>query len=197
MAIFVIIDPFSMVPIFLTLTDRFKLEEKHSIRNKSTLIALCTLLVFAFTGMAVFNFFGITLPAFQIAGGILLLLMGIDQLRATAKRVNHEETDEGLHKDDISVFPMATPLLAGPGAISTVVLQGGKAVDMSHQIALAGALFAAMAATSLVLKLSPYLYRMLGKIGLNLMAKIMGLMLTAIAVQYIITGLAEAFKLVR
>lgn len=99
LAIFVIIDPFSMVPIFLTLTERFQKNEKDSIRNKSTLIALCTLMVFAFTGMSVFNFFGITLPAFQIAGGILLLLMGIDQLRATSKRVNSEETDEGLHKN--------------------------------------------------------------------------------------------------
>lgn len=188
-AVFVIIDPFAVVPVYLMLTERFTLEELRKTRRRAVYIASGLLLLFAFTGTALFNLFGITLPAFQIAGGLLLLIFGLQQLQGTRKRVKHEEEEESLARDDVSVFPLATPLLAGPGAISTVVLQGSQAESLSHMVLLGVAIVGAMIAGYFILKSAPYLYKLFGQTGLNLLTRVMGILLTAIAVQSILNGL--------
>ncbi len=188
-SIFVIVDPFAVIPVYLGLTDRFTAESLVKIRRKATLVACLILIFFAVTGMSLFNFFGTTLPAFQIAGGLLLFKFGIEQLGANRTRVKEEERDEGLHRDDISVFPLATPLLAGPGAISTVVLQSSKTKSTPSLLMLCLAIVLAVALCNLVLKLGPLLYRVIGTTGLNLLTRLMGLILTAVAVQFIINGL--------
>lgn len=188
-SIFVIVDPFAVIPVYLGLTDRFSAESLVKIRRKATLVACVILIFFAVTGMSLFNFFGTTLPAFQIAGGLLLFKFGIEQLGANRTRVKEEERDEGLHRDDISVFPLATPLLAGPGAISTVVLQSSKTKSTPSLLMLCLAIVLAVALCNLVLKLGPLLYRVIGTTGLNLLTRLMGLILTAVAVQFIINGL--------
>ena len=134
------------------------------------------------------------MPAFQIAGGLLLLLMGIEQLHGSHNKVKREEKEEGLHKEDISVFPLATPLLAGPGAIATVVLQSNEAKSVQHVGVLVLSIIGAMLASYATLKSGTYLFRVLGKTGLNLLTRIMGILLTAIAVQYIANGILEMFK---
>ena len=121
-AIFVIIDPFAVVPVYLTITEKLGREEQLLVCRKASVISAIILLIFAFTGTTIFNVFGISLPAFQIAGGILLLLLGIAQLDANRRRVKIEEQMESMEKEDVSIFPLAMPLIAGPGAISTVVL---------------------------------------------------------------------------
>jgi multiple antibiotic resistance protein len=188
-SIFVIVDPFAVIPVYLGLTDRFSAESLVKIRRKATFVACVILIFFAVTGMSLFNFFGTTLPAFQIAGGLLLFKFGIEQLGANRTRVKEEERDEGLHRDDISVFPLATPLLAGPGAISTVVLQSSKTKSTPSLLMLCLAIVLAVALCNLVLKLGPLLYRVIGTTGLNLLTRLMGLILTAVAVQFIINGL--------
>jgi multiple antibiotic resistance protein len=187
-----IIDPFAVVPTYLTLTERFSPSSRAHIRRKAVLIALALLIVFAVTGMKFFELFGITLPAFQIAGGLLLLILGVSQLHAEKAKVTPTEQDEGLSRDDISVFPLATPLLAGPGAISTVILLVTKAESTIRFFELLAAIVACMAVAFVVLRFSQYLYKILGNTGLNLLSRIMGIVLTAAAVQFILNGLHEA-----
>lgn len=194
-AIFVIVDPFAVVPVYLSLTEKYSPEGIVHTRRKATLVAFGVLGTFALTGLTVFNLFGITLPAFQIAGGILLLLLGISQLNNNRARVKPEETSEGMEKDDVSVFPLGTPLLAGPGAISTVVLLSTQAKTWIRNVELMIALVAAMAAAYLCLKAAPYLFKLLGKTGLNLLTRIMGLILTAIAVQFMLNGIKGALQM--
>lgn len=189
-SIFVIVDPFAVVPVYMSLTDRFSVAALRQIRRKATFVALGILMTFALTGMTVFKIFGITLPAFQIAGGLLLLNLGLAQLGANRTRVKPEEADEGLEREDVSIFPLATPLLAGPGSISTVVLQASQASSPLRVGILICALAGALAACNLILKSGPYLFRILGQTGLNLLTRIMGLILTAVAVQFILNGIS-------
>jgi multiple antibiotic resistance protein len=188
-SIFVIVDPFAVIPVYLSLTDRFDRASLIKIRRKATIVSCCILIVFALTGMSLFSFFGTTLPAFQIAGGMLLFKFGIEQLAASRTRVKEEERDESLHRDDISIFPLATPLLAGPGAISTVVLQSSKASSGVSVVLLCAAIIMALALCNFVLKMGPLLFKLIGTTGLNLLTRLMGLVLTAVAVQFIINGL--------
>ncbi len=187
-----IIDPFAVVPVYLTLTERFSQASRAHIRRKAVLVALVMLIGFAITGMKFFELFGISLPAFQIAGGLLLLMLGMTQLNADKAKVTPTEQDEGLSRDDISVFPLATPLLAGPGAISTVILLVTKAESRFRFFELLVAITACMVAAFLVLRFSHLLYRLLGNTGLNLLSRIMGIVLTAVAVQFVLNGLREA-----
>lgn len=191
-SIFVIVDPFAVVPVYLSLTERFSPSVVMQIRRKATLVASGILLTFAVSGFSIFNLFGITLPAFQIAGGILLLLLGLAQLQANRPRVKQEEKNESMERDDISVFPLGTPLLAGPGAISTVVLQSTQSGSSTGVLLLLLATILAMAASYLVLKLAHSLFRILGKTGLNIMTRLMGLILTAVAIQFILNGVKGA-----
>jgi multiple antibiotic resistance protein len=177
------------------LTERFGFTERKMIRRKASLIAMLMLITFAITGTGIFRIFGITMPAFQIGGGILLLSFGLSQLNTTRARVSDSEQDEGLHKDDISIFPLATPLLAGPGAISTVVLYSSKAESALRLVSLIFAIGVVMLSSHLVLKVAPIIYRLLGKTGLNLLTRIMGIIVTAIGVQFIISGIRAAFNL--
>jgi len=193
-AVFVIVDPFAVIPVYLALTDRFSPGVIAQIRIKATLVALGILSVFAVSGLSIFNLFGITLPAFQIAGGILLLGIGMAQLNANRPRVKQEEADESLERDDVSVFPLGTPLLAGPGAISTVVLYSTQSHNWFRSGGLLLAIVLAMVVTFWILKAAPYLFRVLGKTGLNILTRLMGLILTAVAVQFFLNGLRGALE---
>ena len=191
-AMIVIIDPFGVAPIYLSLTERYSVEQRKKIRNKSILIATGILLTVCLTGLSVFKFFGITIPAFQIAGGILLLLMGIQQLNANHPTINKEEQSEGLERNDISVFPLAIPLLAGPGAISTIVIYASNDPTWTRLVTLSLGVITAMAVSWLALKYAPILFRVLGQTGLNLLTRLIGIVLTAVAVQFILDGLTAA-----
>lgn len=191
-AIFVIVDPFAVVPVYLSLTDRYSPDSVRHIRRKATLVASGILCAFALTGFSIFNLFGITLPAFQIAGGILLLLVGIAQLQANRPRVKPEEQNESMERDDVSVFPLGTPLLAGPGAISTVVLYATDSYTPLRIAGLVASTALAMLATYLVLKSAHYLFKILGRTGLNILTRLMGLILTGVAIQFILNGMKGA-----
>lgn len=197
-AVFVIVDPFAVIPVYLTLTERYSHDEVVRTRRKAAMVAGSILILFALTGLSVFKVFSITLPAFQIAGGILLLLFGIAQLNGSRTRVKPEEQSESMEREDVSVFPLGTPLLAGPGAISTVVLYASQTHEQSHPTArlimLCIAIALAMLASYFVLKTAHPLYRVLGRTGLNLVTRIMGLILTAVAVQFILNGVEGALK---
>ncbi len=193
-AIFVIVDPFAVVPVYLMMTDRFPQEAIVHTRRKAAWVALGILATFAVSGLSIFHIFSITLPAFQIAGGILLLLLGIAQLNGSRMRVKPEERQESMEREDVSVFPIGTPLLAGPGSISTVVLYSTEAKSVWEVVGLVVSLALAILASYLVLKAAHPLLRVLGRTGLNLMTRIMGLILTAVAVQFILNGIQGALQ---
>lgn len=185
-AMIAIVDPFAVIPIYLTLTENYSHKERLVICRKAVLISLGILLLFAVTGTKIFSLFGISIPAFRIAGGILLLMLGIAQLSAEQKRVKSEEETESKIRDDVSIFPLATPLLAGPGAISTVILHSSNPFPGS--LALYAAIFVALLVTYFSLRAAPLIFKIMGRTGLNLFTRIMGVILTAIAVQFIIDG---------
>ncbi|MBP6217760.1 MAG: NAAT family transporter [Oligoflexales bacterium] len=190
-AMFVIADPFAVVPVYLTITEKLTYKEQEIVCRKACVIAGVILLTFSLLGTSIFRLFGISLPAFQIAGGLLLLLLGLAQLNASRGRVREDETNESLEREDVSVFPLATPLLAGPGTISTVVLLSSELKGVLAHFVLALSITAVMAACYLMLRFAPLLFRAFGRTGLNLLTRIMGILLTAIAIQFIINGLNE------
>jgi len=196
-ALFAIVDPFALIPIFLTMTDRFTKVERNVVCFKSSLVATCILLSFALAGERIFRLFGISIPAFQIAGGILLLRFGIEQLTADRERVKREEESESFERHDISIFPIATPLLAGPGSISTVVIRASTIETLEEEAIFISSILAVFAVTYFLLRSAPYLYRLLRRTGLNLLTRIMGIILTAMAVQYIIDGLTTVWRTIQ
>lgn len=151
--------------------------------------------MFAVSGTTFFEFFGITLPAFQIAGGILLFALGFNQVNAKQEKVSRIENQEGMEKHDISVFPLAMPMLAGPGAISTVILLSTQTGSVLRLVELIIAITLCMVFTFLILKSSPYLLKLFGRTGLNLLSRIMGIILTAIGIQFVINGIREVVSL--
>lgn len=187
-----IVDPFALIPVYLTLTERYSTHERRSVRMRAVLIALSLLVFFAVSGTTFFEYFGITLPAFQIAGGILLFVLGFSQVNAKQEKVSRIENQEGMEKEDISVFPLAMPLLAGPGAISTIILLSTKTGSILRLSELIVAIALCMFLTLLILKFSPFFLKVMGRTGLNLLSRIMGIILTAIGVQFVINGVREA-----
>ena len=188
---FFIIDPFAVIPTYLSLTERYSDQERRSVRLRAVLIAFGLLVMFAISGTTFFEFFGITLPAFQIAGGILLFALGFNQVNAKQEKVSRIENQEGMEKQDISVFPLAMPMLAGPGAISTVILLSTKTGSVLRLSELTLAITICMFFTFIILKSSPYLLKLLGRTGLNLLSRIMGIILTAVGIQFVINGIRE------
>lgn len=192
-SVFVMVDPLAAVPVYLLLTERFSYSNVKRIRRKAVFVALIILLLFALMGMGILNFFGISMAALRIAGGILLLKFSIEQMVEHPEKIKDDEEDESLHRDDISIVPLAMPLLAGPGAISTVVVQSTRANDSINICLLLLTIVLVMYATYVTLKFSRYLYKVFGKTGLNLIGRIMGILVAAIAIEFVISGLREAF----
>lgn len=187
-SIFFVVDPLAAVPAFLTMTANDPAAMRRSMALRASIASSIILVVFAVAGGYIFRLFGVTLPAFRIAGGVVLGLSALEMLRADRpSRQTKEEINEGVDKVDISITPMAIPLLAGPGAISTVMV-------LTHQSSWAGSLpvFAAIALTGVgtyvLLLFSDSLQRVLGTTGIHVLSRIMGLVLAAIAVQFVLDG---------
>lgn len=189
--LFVVIDPPGLVPLFIALTTGLDPAERRRMALRACVIAAIILTLFGIAGEAVLGFIGISLPAFRIAGGLLLFLTALDMLfeRRTQRR-------EGQHADpdhDPSVFPLATPLIAGPGAIASMILligQGGG--TWSATLSVVGLMLALMAVTFLFLLASPPLERMLGRTGTIVITRLLGMLLAALSVQFVIDGVRSA-----
>jgi len=192
-SLFVIIDPIATVPAFLAMTASDTPQQRIKMARLACLVAAGLLLAFAIGGKWIFQFLGITIPAFQMAGSVVLLLVALDMLRAQRSRVHEtvEETDAGAAKEDIAITPLAVPMLAGPGAILTVVLLHNKAANFSQQIALMSCIVSVCAASYLIFALSAHGARWLNPIFLRLTSRIMGLLLAAIAMQFLINALTD------
>jgi multiple antibiotic resistance protein len=192
-SLFVIVDPIATVPAFLAMTPTDTPADRIKMARLACVVTAAILLAFSLAGKLIFSFLGITLPAFQMAGSIVLLLIALDMLRAQRSRVQEtpEETDAGMAKADIAITPLAVPMLAGPGAISTVILLHNKAVDWGYQVGLMACILAVTAITFVIFSLSAKGAHWLSPILLRLTTRIMGLLLAAIAMQFFINALRE------
>jgi multiple antibiotic resistance protein len=182
-SLFSVINPIEAAPIFVSLTSGAP-DERRRIAIRASLAAALILALFALTGGAIFGFFGITLPAFQIAGGILFTTMGLTTLRGD----DHSERVDVPAKEDPSIVPLGMPLIAGPGAISTVMVLVGQARDGGHRMALAVAIAANILLTLLILLGAPTIVARIGTTGQRIVSKIMGLITAVIGVQFVLNG---------
>lgn len=192
-SIFFLVDPFAALPTFLAITEGADPVRRRRVAGKGALTALIVLGTFAFTGEAIFKLFGITLPAFELAGGIILLLIGLDMLQAkrSATQEAAGDTVAAAQKEDAGIVPLGVPMLAGPGAITSVMVLVGQ-VQRPWQM---GAILISIALTALICYLvlghSSLVVRVLGETGIRILVRVMGLLLVALAAQYFVNGLAD------
>ena len=192
-SLFVIVDPLATVPAFLAMTPTDTPEQRIKMARLACCVTAGVLLAFAIAGKWIFKFLGITMPAFQVAASIVLLLVALDMLRARRSRVQEtsEETAAGAEKTDIAVTPLAIPMLAGPGAISTAILLHNQAATLGQRVALYFCISAISLASYLILRLSARGARWLSPIAMNITARIMGLLLAAVAIQFMLNALRQ------
>ncbi|MFH0985962.1 MAG: MarC family protein [Candidatus Omnitrophota bacterium] len=193
-SLFVIVDPVGLIPSFLAMTEKNTVPERVRMAQLASVITFGILILSFFFGQRLLTAFGITLPAFEIAGGIVLLLVALDMLQArrTAVKETQEEKAAGIDKHDVAITPMGIPMLAGPGAITAVILLTNKAELFAHHMILAGTIFIVSALTLLILWTVAVRSKILSVIALKIMGRLMGLILAAIAVQFILNGILEA-----
>jgi multiple antibiotic resistance protein len=192
---FTIVNPIQATITFVTLTSGTSSEERKGMSLRTTFIAFIIALFFAIGGDLILQFFGITVDSLRVAGGILLFLVAIDMLKGEReqKKVTEAEMQDASLREDISVFPLATPLLTGPGAITTVIVQMGDALTFLQKALVIIALILTFAATYIILRFSEYIDRVLGVTGIMVMTRIQGLVLGAIAVNFVATGAWNIF----
>lgn len=194
---FVIIDPIGQVPIFMALTSQQTSAVRRRTAARSVVLAGMILLIFAFVGDVLLRLLGITLPAFRIAGGILLLLVSIDMIFARQsglRSTTEDEAAEAEDRADVAVFPIAVPLLAGPGAITSIILLTGRAEgDAGLQALVVVVMFFVLALCLAAFLFASRVMKLLGLTGVNVVGRISGIILAALAVQYVIDGVTEVF----
>ena len=190
-SLFVIVDPLATAPAFLAMTPNNTPAERLRMARLACVTTATVLLAFSVAGTVIFKIFGITMAAFQIAASIVLLLIALDMLRVQRSRVQetHEEKQAGAEKEDIAITPLAIPMLAGPGAISTTILLQNEARDVSQRVALYGCVVAVALVSYLIFRLAVRGARWLSPIAMSIAIRVMGLMLAAVAVQFMLDGI--------
>ncbi len=193
---FATIGPIDVAAMFAGLTSSASIREKRSIALRGTLIAAVILIMFAFLGEVLLASLGISLAALRTSGGILLLLIGIEMVFARpsgATSATEEEAMEAQGKGDIAVFPLATPLIAGPGAMgAAILLMAGAEGEVLHQLIVLGSLVAVLILTLLCLFIASQLQRILGVTGMHVVSRVFGVLLAALAVQFIFDGILQS-----
>ncbi|MEO9780336.1 MAG: MarC family protein [Sedimentitalea sp.] len=186
--LFVVIDPIGLAPLFIAMTQDTSAKRRRAIGIRACLTSIGILAIFAAFGEAVLGFVGISMPAFRVAGGILLFLTALDMLfeRRTKRREGQAEEDEG---PDPSVFPLAIPLIAGPGSIATVILLAGQKPGLEGLAVVIGIMIAVVALVFLLFLVSGFLATALGKTGINVVTRLLGMLLAALATQFVLDGL--------
>ncbi len=190
-SLFVIINPFSTIPLFLAMTPNDSPATRVRMVRIACIVAAVIVLFFALTGQFIFTVMGVGLPAFQIAGGVILFYIAFEMVRATQQRprLTEEEEELAMEKEDIAITPLAVPLLCGPGAISTVIILQTQANTLGHMGVLLVAVPVVYLAIFWIFKLSAHGGAWLNPILLRVMRRVMGLLFSAVAVQFIVNGI--------
>ena len=187
---FTLINPVGIAPILLVMTERFSKEEKINIAWKGSLTAFVTLIIFSILGSVIFNFFGITIEAFQIMGGILFFRSGfrMSEAKIGRSRTTPMEREESQESDDIAISPIGIPLIAGPGAITASMLLSSQTPQLYSYATLGVSIFLVLTVVYLILRNGGLLMKALGYTGMRVIQRLMGLVLMVIAVQFVING---------
>ena len=190
-SLFVIVDPIATVPAFLAMTARDSISQRLHMARTACLVVVGILMGFALIGQWIFTLLGITLPAIQVAGALVLLLVALDMLRAQRSPVQEtaEETAAGATKEDIAVTPLAIPMLAGPAAISTVILLEAQAISWAQRGVLLACVVLVGLASYITLALGATGAKWMSPLAEKIMTRLMGLLLAALAVQFLFNGL--------
>jgi len=193
-SILFIVDPFAVIPTFLAMTARDSPEQRRVLARRGAWTCAITLTAFALGGSLIFKIFGITIGAFKIAGGVLIGLNALDmvQARRSQQRETPVEKAEGIQKEDIGILPLGVPMLAGPGAISTVMVLAGASKSVVTTVGVYVAIALTAFLTYVTLAAAPRVEQKLGQTGMRILTRLMGLVLCAIAVQFIIDGIKMA-----
>ena len=187
--LFVIVDPIGLAPLFIALTRGMTIAERMRVGRRALLVALVILAVFGLFGERLLTAIGISIPAFRISGGLLLFLTALDMLfeRRTDRR---ERKADEAHLPDPSVFPLAMPLIAGPGALATMVLLSTQnSGDVTALVGIHLVMVAVLAITYVLFRISPLVERVLGHIGIVVLTRLFGILLAALSVQFVLDGL--------
>ena len=200
-SIFFLVDPLAAIPSFLAITEGADPARRKRMARKGALTCFIVLTTFAIAGQLIFRLFGITLPAFEIAGGVILLLIGLDMLQAkrSATQEASGDTEEGAAKEDAGIVPIGIPMLAGPGSISTVMVLVGQVSSIWRWEM--GAILGSITVTSLVsywvLAGAGHVLKVLGETGIRVLVRVMGLLLVALAMQYFVNGMMDLGMIAR
>ncbi|ANP38664.1 MarC family transcriptional regulator [Phaeobacter gallaeciensis] len=187
--LFVIIDPIGLTPIFLALTQGMTASERRGVAIRASLTATFILALFTLFGEAVLAFVGISMPAFRVAGGALLFLTALDMLFERRTKRREHQGEEATEVEDPSVFPISIPLIAGPGSIATVILLAGQKPGIEGFALVMSIVLAVLSLMLVMFLVSGVLERLLGKTGINVVTRLLGMLLAALSVQFILDGL--------
>ncbi len=196
-SIFFLVDPIATVPVFLVMTSEHGPRPRRRMARRAAITSFVVLSGFAAIGQVIFRLLGITLAAFQTAGGLILLLIGLDMVQAQRSRTKQvpNETEEATHREDVGIVPLGVPMLAGPGAISTVMVFMGQAREWQEVIAVLGAIAITSTIAYIALAAASYVRQHISDTGINIMTRMMGMLLAALAIQFMATGLMTLFGL--
>jgi len=194
-SLFFLVDPFAAIPSFLAITDGVDAQRRKRMARKASITCFIVLTSFGLAGQLIFKMFGITLPAFEIAGGLILLLIGLDMLEARRSPTQEAQgdTEEGAAKEDAGIVPLGIPMLAGPGAISSVMVLVGTVPNLWNweMAAILGSITITCVVSYLVLAGAGRVKTVLGETGIRILVRIMGLLLVALAMQFFVNGLTD------
>ena len=185
---FTLTNPLGTMPVFLTMTNGMSDDERKTIVRRATIVSFITLMVFTFSGQFLFKFFGISTNGFRIAGGIIIFTIGFDMLQARYSKAKLKDDEVKTYVNDISVTPLAIPMLCGPGAIANGIMLMEDANTLIKKILLVSVIASVYFITFLILRASTRLNKFMGETGNNVMMRLMGLILMVIAVECFVSG---------
>ncbi|MBZ9778802.1 MarC family protein [Psychroflexus sp. CAK8W] len=191
---FTIINPLGVMPIFMTMTSDLDKESRKATAKKAILASFVTIILFAFTGQILFKFFGISVNSFRVVGGIIFFLMGMDMLQARLGKVKVQESEIKTYVNDISITPLAIPMICGPGAITNAIVLMEDAGSVEMQAVLIGAIVLVMGITLTILLSAGKIIKLLGQTGNNVLMRLMGLIIMVIAIEFFLSGFKPIFQ---
>jgi multiple antibiotic resistance protein len=186
---FTLINPLGTMPIFMTMTAELNIKDRNQIAKKASIIGFITIIGFALTGQLLFNFFRISVDSFRIVGGVIFFMMGMDMLQARLGQVKIKDSEVKSYVNDISITPLAIPMICGPGAITNSIVLMQDAVSIERKLVLFTSIALVMIITYFVLYSSSRIIKFLGQTGINVMMRLMGLIVMVIAVEFFFSGL--------
>lgn len=186
---FTLINPLGTMPIFMTMTADLDQTHRTKTAQKASIVSFFTIIVFAFSGQLLFNFFGISVNSFRIVGGVIFFLMGMDMLQARLGKVKLKDSEIKSYVNDISVTPLAIPMICGPGALTNAIVMMEDANSIQKKTVLILATLLVIVITYIILYSSSKIIKILGETGINVMMRLMGLIVMVIAVEFFFSGL--------